>query len=128
MKPSNPSTNMILCIADKEVQAQREKEKEMEELLADVAGVFKIDLTLIKGGETKHMCAVVRKIFYYIGHEKFNYPYKKMAIAAGRIDHAHCSYHIKRVRNFLKVGDPGFKVLWEHYLEYSKFFTKNDFL
>lgn len=127
MKTPNPSANLILCVADKELQKQKEEEKSMEVLLADVASVFNIDLVLIKEGETMHMCAVVRKIFYYIGHTKHNYPYKVMAKVAGRLDHSHVSYHIKRVKNFLKVKDPDFIVLWDHYLENSKLYSKKDF-
>jgi len=128
MNPYKESANMILCKADKVLQKQHEEEKGMENLLADIAVVFNIDLALIKDGETMHMCAVVRKIFYYIGHTKHNYPYKIMSKIAGRIDHSHVSYHIKRVKNFLMVKDPDFIVLWNHYLENSKLYTKKDFL
>lgn len=104
-----------------------EETKRLEIIIADVARVFKVDMDLIKGGDTQHLCALVRKIFYYVSKAKGKYSYEAMAKVAGRKNHSHCIYHVRRVKGFLKVKDPDFIVLWEHYLKNSNLYTKKDF-
>jgi chromosomal replication initiation ATPase DnaA len=112
------------------IKTQKKKDEEikyLEGLITDIARVFNVDLELIKEGDTKGMCALVRKIFYYIGKTKGNYPYVAMALVAGRISHTACIHHFRQVTDFIKDKDPDFMVLWEHYLENSDLFTKKDF-
>lgn len=105
---------------DEEVQC-------LESLIVDVASVFNVDLELIKEGNSKGMCVLVCKIYYYIGKTKGDYSYAAMAMVAGRLNHTSSRHQFIKVKHFLKVKDPEFIVLWEHYLKNSNLFTKKDF-
>jgi chromosomal replication initiation ATPase DnaA len=112
----------------RKVLFEREKKKNyLSELLVDIANVFEVDLQEVLTGDSHGGPVMVRKIFYYISRKKGDYGYKAMAKAAGRTDHATCIYHIRKVEAYLKVKDPDFLALWDHYLANSKIYTKNDF-
>lgn len=125
---------MILCMADKKLQKQRDKEEERDTresilngLLSDVADAFNLDLAIVKAGISQDIVVLVRRIFYYIARQQTEYSYKAMVNVAGKKDHASCIYHIKKVRKYFKEKDPDFTALWNHYLNGSKLFTKKDF-
>lgn len=109
------------------LEAQLKMKSYLEGLLVDIASAFKVEVSDILKGDRHGGPVTVRRIFYYIAKIKGGYGYKAMARAAGRTDHAACIYHIRKVKGYLKVQDPDFLTLWNHYLENSKIYTKKDF-
>lgn len=97
-------------------------------LLIDVAEAFNVKLETVQSGQKKEMTVLVRSIFYYVAKCKTEYGKKRMALVAGRKDHAACIKHLRMVDYCFKHKDHEFLTLWNHYLTNSKLFTYKDFL
>jgi chromosomal replication initiation ATPase DnaA len=119
-------------------EEKKQRQKEAEEmpfirkgiltgLLIDIADVFNVPLETIQSGDQQELTVFIRSVFYYVARLKTEYGLQSLAETAGRINHAGCIHHIRKVKSFFKVQNPVFMSLWRHYLTNSKLFTSKDF-
>lgn len=121
-------------LATKRLERKKQKEiehlelnKYLDDLLEDVAGVFEVDMEVIKSGDRQELTVLVRQIFYYVARVKKNCQYKLMADKAGRTEHTSSIHLFKKTKAQFEVSDSDFLEMWKHYLDNSKLYNQNDF-
>jgi len=126
--------DMHVFLAIKKLERKKQKEiehrelnKYLDDLLADIAGVFKVDLDILKSGDRQELTVLVRQFFYFIARTKKNCKYKLLTDKMRRVDHSSAIHLIKKTRAQFYVKDPDFIDLWNHYLDNSKLYNQKDF-
>jgi chromosomal replication initiation ATPase DnaA len=121
-----------LALKKQEKKKQEEVDRKLEEiymndLLNDIADVFKVDIAFVKNGDKQQLTVLIRQFFCYIARKKKNCQHNHMAPVIGRQNHSTCIHLIKKTEALFAIRDSNFLDLWNHYLRNSKLYTPNDF-
>lgn len=90
----------------------------LEDILKDVANVFKQEIDLIKGDDRHYELVVCRRIYSYVCRKLTNAPLRQIGALINR-DHSNVSFHSSNVKHWIKNNDPLFMDEWMDYIEAS---------
>lgn len=98
----------------------------LEEILHDVCTVQGQKINEVMSVSRRLELVICKRLFYFIARRKTHHSTKYI----GRFmnsDHTTVLHHSQTVTDYLKVKEPKWMIIWEHYLQNSKLFNKNDF-